>query len=156
MSHPILFGIRLHQNIHSLHHLILLKWWNFKQLRRIFQTALQALAVHPGFRLWGADTDFGSMVKTDPRGQTNLILWLSASHPQTHAHARTETRAHTIWRIQTPLIRRSQKDDCLTAWPCHHLIRWTIFARFGLRPCAARAGRADETRILCGWLNAGV
>lgn len=83
-----------------------------------------------------------------------VALWVASidTHKHTYKHAYT----HTIWRVQTPLIRRSQKDDCLTAWPRLHLIRWTIFACFGLRPCAVRAGRADQTWNLCAWLSTGV
>lgn len=82
-------------NIHFHPFYFLLKWWNLEHLRSIFQTALQALAVRPGFLLSGADSDFGSMEKTDQRGQTNLILWLSASHPQTQARAHVQKHART-------------------------------------------------------------
>ncbi len=80
---------------------------------------------------------------------------LSCIHRHTQTHVQTCIHTHTIWRVQT-LFRRSQKDDCLTAWPHLHLIRWTIYARVGLRPCAVRAGRADQTWNLCAWLSTGV
>ncbi len=82
-----------------------------------------------------------------------VALWVASIDTQTHVQTCIHT--HTIWRVQT-LFRRSQKDDCLTAWPHLHLIRWNIYARVGLRPCAVRAGRADQTWNLCAWLSTGV